>query len=103
MILKIADDIPDELINIAKVCNFDIIPKDQRQNKLNELSNLANKYIPRKDNLNNVKYHNIEVGTCPNELANLINQMDFNKISTFQKKLALPFIKNYLKNNGFMK
>lgn len=103
MKLKIASDIPAELIEIARNCDFSIVPISQRQTKLDELAKLASKYIPRKQVMTGVKYNEIEVGSCPAELANLINQMDFSKINTFQKKLALPFIKNYLKQSGIMK
>lgn len=103
MKLKIASDIPAELIEIARNCDFSIVPISQRQNKLDELAKLASKYIPRKQIMAGVKYNDIEIGNCPPELANLINQMDFNKINTIQRKLALPFIKNYLKQNGMMK
>lgn len=103
MKLQIANDIPAELIEIARNCDFTVIPANQQQTKLDELAKLASKYIPRKQSMTNVKYNEIEVGNCPKGLANLINQMDFSKINTFQKKLALPFIKNYLKQNGIMK
>jgi hypothetical protein len=103
MKLSIASDIPAELIEIARNCDFSVIPANQQQKKLDELAILASKYIPRKQNINQIKYNEIEVGACPPKLANLINQMDFGKINSFQKKLAMPFIKTYLKQNGIMK
>ena len=103
MLLKIAYDTPPQLIDIARKCNFGVIQDKDKKMYLTQLSTLASKYIPRKKEMQNVAYNTIEMGNCPKELANLINEMDFAKINSLQRAIAIPYIKSYLSNMGILK
>jgi hypothetical protein len=105
MNLKVANDVPKELIEILKKCDFSSIPESQHDAKLTQLSNFASQWIPRKsdnDIINNT-HTEINLNKCPRKLINLINQMDFNKINSIKRAVAMPYIKKYLKDNKLMK
>jgi hypothetical protein len=103
--MKVALDVPEKLIEIAKRCDFSVIPVSLHDQKLQELAKLASNYIPRKseNDRKNMQYKTIDLGKCPPKLVNLINQMDFNKVSKPMQMMAIPFIEGYLKREKIMK
>jgi hypothetical protein len=102
--MKVAIDVPEKLIEIAKQCDFSVIPPNLHDTKLRELAQLASQWIPRKSkiDLTNMQYRSIDLGQCPPKLVNLINQMDFNKVSKPMQMMAIPFIKGYLQREKIM-
>lgn len=101
--MLVANDIPNELLNIVKYCNFNVVPPAQRQVKLTMLKDVADKYLPRKKAGMKINYLDINLNNCPQELVSLVNSYDFTNVSTIKKKLAIPFIKSYLQQQGIYK
>lgn len=103
--MRVAVDVPKELIELAKKCDFSVIPPHLHDQKLQELAQFAKNYIPKKSStdLANMKYNDFDLGKCPPKLMNLINQMDFKKVSKVKQMLALPFIENFLRKNQMLK
>lgn len=98
--VKIAKDIPTELLNIAKNINFSKVPTSEYPYKVEQLKQLAIKYsIPRRTGKVEAMELNIN---CPQEIATLISQMDFSQYNQIIRGIAIGYISNYLKKEGLL-
>jgi hypothetical protein len=98
--VKIANDTPKELLNLAKRLKFSG-NKEEVGKKAIELKNLAVKYVPVRPNT--APKMEIEMDGKFQPLANLISILDFSKVPNFSKKMGLAYIENYLKQQGFLR
>ena len=100
--IKIAKDLPKELLDIARRIDFSRIPKVEHKQKIEQIRQLAIKHnIPqRQERAIPVE---MDLPGCPQELATMISGLDFSKFNTFTRKIAMGFIEAYMMKNGFFK
>lgn len=102
--IMFADDVPKELIEIAKKIDFSKVSPAQQRIYLEQLNTLACKYLPKRvGQVPQNRIKTIEIQGCPQDLATLVSSFDFSKVSLITKKLAIPIIKSWLKNNNLLK
>lgn len=104
MALLIVNDAPKELIKLLPKVDFSSISNADRPQKLRDLKQLADKFIPAR--LTPVSKANVNVydlPNVPNELANLINTYEWKKVPQIKISLAMPIIKSFMKNAGFLR
>lgn len=98
MVVTIANDLPKEMLEIINHLDLRAIPQNQHSTKLNELKKVIDKYVPLRND--KPKGMQIDVVGGSQQAANLISTYDWNKIGAMSRKIAKPFIINYLKNNN---
>lgn len=95
--MRIASDVPNEIIEIMNMIDYGRIPARQHDELLMRLDALASKHIKKK---NRTPYYvNASIPGCPLKLADLISSYDFAALSKFQKTMAIPFIRGYVRKN----
>jgi|GEM_PF-5745014 len=99
---KIAADTPKELIDIAEKIDTTSLSPIELKRKLDQLAFEAVKYIPIRTGKvgRTITIRNPKVDQ---KLLTLVSKFDFSKVGKAKKMLALPLIKTYLKNEGFLK
>ncbi len=95
--MKIAYDVPDKLIDLVNSVDYSAISAQQQKEFLQQLENLANKYLSKKC------YTDYETKSAtiqaPKSLIDLINSYDFNQLSKLEINIAFPVIRNFVYKN----
>jgi len=96
--IKIAKDTPREIYDLILLVDINKISEEQINNWTEQLVGLANKYnIPRR--VGRVETISINQPAKVQLIGNLTVYYDFSKIPLFKRKLAMPIIKNWIKQN----
>jgi hypothetical protein len=99
--IRIAVDTPKELIDIFKQIDLSKIPTAEHDRIIDSLKSIAEQYIPIRTE--KVKAMEIDLPGCPQRLAIIVSQFDFNKVGAVKKSMGLKFIKKFLKDKKLLK
>lgn len=99
--IKIAIDTPKELIDLFKQIDISKIPASEHDKIIDSLKSFAKQYIPiRKDK---VQAMEIDLAGCPQRLATIVSQFDFNALNGVKKSMGLAFMKKWLKKHNLLR
>lgn len=99
--ITIAEDTPKELITLFKQIDLSRIPQSEHDKIIDSLKAAAKQYIPiRTDKPRGMK---IDLPGCPQRLATIVSQFDFNKLGAVKKAAGLAYIKRFLKQKNLLK
>lgn len=100
--VKIAKDLPMQLMKLAKEIDFSRVPEHEHDAKIQEIIKIANKYNIKK-RTTEINFVMAELPGCPQKLATVVSQMDFKPFSSFMRDIAVGFMRNYLKKQGLLR
>lgn len=100
--VKIAKDLPMELMKLARDIDFSKVPEHEHDAKIQEIIKIANKYKIKK-RTTEIQSVMVDLPGCPQKLATVVSQMDFKPFSPFIRDIAVGFMRNYLKKQGLLR
>lgn len=101
MKIKVASDMPEKLITIFKMIDINKIPASEHDKIIDQLKAVARQHIPLRKDKPFAK--EIELDGCPQRLATVVSQFDFNALGATKQALGFSFIKNWLKKNNLLR
>lgn len=99
--IQIAADTPKKLIDLFKQIDLSKVPESEHDDIISKLKHVASQHLPRRNG--KVKAKVIDLPGCPQRLATVVSQFDFNAISKTRQNLGFSFIKGWLDKKGLLK